>query len=393
MKILLIAKFFPPASSVASHRLFSFAKYLPEFGIQVDIITPKRKGVSEYDISTMKIIYPNEETSSSTRFMKKKNILLDILKYSGVRSFKYYLTSHFFHNTAKLFKKKKSVDYDAVLCSYGTEDILRIGYFLHKKFDLPLLLDYRDPWFDNLYAKWTPLDKLVIYFLEKRIITSASLITAATKGVKNFIESRYKISAHVVYNGFFSENVKNSCKKVDGNKLKFCYCGSLYGGFQPVDVFFPILAKNPNYILDIAVFDQIDVDLINSLKNTFDVRSQVNIFINLSNNESLSLQQQADILLYLNRMDGKTQCVLATKIYEYMAIGKFIFGIGHKDDEIAQIFKDYNLGVYITKTAEMQDGINKFFSWTREKRKDISFFNRRNQAGILAEHIKNTLSV
>jgi glycosyltransferase involved in cell wall biosynthesis len=389
MRILLIAKFFPPANSVASHRLYSFARYLPEFGIDVDVLTPEREGTLFYDLSGMTIFYPNRETISVTKYVKRKNRIRDILKYSGIRSFKHYLWSSFFRSAKKFVKKLDFKKYDAVMASYGPEDAVHIAYYIHRKTHLPFILDYRDLWYDNLYAKWTPIDKLIIHRLEKRIVDSTILLTAATDGVRKQIEKRYGIPGNVIYNGFFDDAFDTpAAGENNGSRISFCYTGSLYGGIQPIHILFPLLAHNPSYHLHIAVLDEIDYYYVNDLVKKYAVDDQVHCYPNLSNSQAVSLQQQANILLYLNRMDGSATCVLAVKLFEYMKTGKFILGIGHSEDEAKVLFRKYHLGAYVTSSEDLPAALEQVKTWKSPSRADIAFFNRKNQAEILAKEIK-----
>jgi hypothetical protein len=51
MKLLIITYFFPPLNSIASLRLYSFAKYLTEFGLDVTVFTTPKK-VNNMDYSS-----------------------------------------------------------------------------------------------------------------------------------------------------------------------------------------------------------------------------------------------------------------------------------------------------------------------------------------------------
>lgn len=393
MRILLVTKFFPPANSVASHRLYSFARYLPEFGIDVDVLTPEREGTLLCDSAGMTIFHPNKESSSVTKFVKRKNVIRDFLKYSGIRSIRYYLRSPFFRYSKIFIKQLDLTKYDAVMASYGPEDSVHIAYYIHCKTHLPFLLDYRDLWYDNLYANWTPLDKLIIYQLERKIINSTILITAATNGVRKQIEKRYGTSATIIYNGFFNDFADQSVESANfDSQIHFCYTGSLYGGIQPIHILFPLLVQNPLYQLHIAVFDEIDSDHVKKLVKQFAVKGQVHCYPGLSNAQALHLQQQANILLYLNRMDGFATCVLAVKLFEYMKTGKYILGIGHSDDEARELFEQYNLGAYITRSEDLAEAVGQAKTWKSSLRSDITFFDRKKQAEILAGEIKNSLS-
>jgi hypothetical protein len=392
MRILLIANFFPPAHVIAAHRIYSFAKYLPEFGIDITVMTPKRSGKLDLDTSNIEIIHTHTDSNAVNKFVKKKNRIRNLLKYSGIRSIKYYLTSQFFREAKKVIDQKIISEFDAVLASYGNEDALRISYYINKKYSLPLIIDYRDLWFDNLYMNWTPLDKAFIYLLEKKIIAKAFLVTTVSKSLSKQLTKRYNVNPHVIYNGYF-DFIKDypAFAKTKENKITFCYCGSLYGGIQPLETFFPLLVKNQNYFLNIAVLDEIDQKLVMDLVRQFNVKNKVRLYYNLRYEEAIALEKQADYLLFLNRLDGLAKGVLTGKIFEYIALKKYIVGIGHKDDEAGEIINEYNLGCYCSDSEELDKKIKTVLENKAPQKLDTSFFDRKEQANILAKLIKDNL--
>jgi len=394
MRILLISNFFPPANSIAAHRIYSFARYFPELGIDVEVLTPRRKGTLDLDLSGITVHFPYEEHKDANKFSKQKNWLRNLARYSGIRSWRYYLTSKFYHSSKKYFTTDFTTRFDAVLASFGNEDALRLAYYVHRKFGLPLIIDYRDLWYDNYHLNWTPLDKLVIYMLEKRIIKKAALISTVSKNLSAQIAKRYSVDAAVVYNGYFDLVQEFSTEKRDfgqSNVVNFCYCGSLYGGVRPVQAFFPLLSQNSNYILNIAVLDDVDQKLIESLANKYNVENQIHVFRNLSYRQAIALEKQSDYLLFLNRLDGMDKGVLTGKLFEYIALEKPIIGFGHPDDEAGELIREYHLGCYCSSAQELSRWLEQNKTFMRIENEMVSFFNRKVQARIFAQLIKDRL--
>ena len=395
MRILLISNFFPPVNSIAAHRIYSFAKYFPEFGIDIEVLTPKRKGTLDFDLGGRTIHFPCEENKDANKFTKRQNWLKNVLKYSGIRSWRYYLTSKFYHSSKIILEADFLGRFDAVLASFGNEDALRLAYYVHRKSGLPLIIDYRDLWYDNHHLNWTPLDRLVIYMLEKRIIKKAALVSTVSKNLSAQLAKRYGVNAAVVYNGYFDLVLELSVEKrdfVQSDVITFCYCGSLYGGVRPVQEIFPLLSQNSNYVLNIAVFDDVDRHLIKSLAQKHDVENQLHVFHNLSYRQAIALEKQSDYLLFLNRLDGLDKGVLTGKLFEYIALGKPIVGFGHSDDEAGELIREYHLGCYCSSAQELSHWIEQKQTAVQNENKMTSFFNRKAQARVLAQLIKERIS-
>ncbi|MBD3378156.1 glycosyltransferase [candidate division KSB1 bacterium] len=385
IKILLVTKYFPPLNTVASHRTYAFAKYLCEYGIVTDVITPQYEGSLNQDTSKLCIYYTHKEIKAVNSFVGPQNRVKNWFKKTGIRSFIYYIKSSFFYAGRRTIQRIEN-KYNAVMVSFGPEEVLRLGKYIHKKFNIPLIIDYRDLWLDNHFKDWTWLDRKIIYWLEKRILQHASLVITVSENLANQIFRRYGVSAEIIYNGFLGKQ-----KPLKNHNHHICYCGSLYGGLRPISYIFPALKQNPHFHMTVYVFDRLDADLILNLAKSYNVENRVNIGINKTYQDSTELMENSSILLFLNRTDGKAKGVLSGKLFEYMRTGNFILGIGHPNDEARQIIEKYRLGAYASTHNQVSEILSQFHTWKPEKRQQIEFFSRKNQTKHLARLIHSSL--
>ncbi|MBN1542371.1 glycosyltransferase [candidate division KSB1 bacterium] len=392
MKLLLITPYFPPANTIASHRLYSFARYLPQQEIDVEVVTPDRPGNLTFDLNGIVVHRTHRDTTAVNAFSRTRGSLRELVKHTGIRALRYYSPTPFVRSGLSLFDHKELKRFDAVMASFSTEDALRLAYLIHTRYGLPLLIDYRDLWLDNRYATWKPMDKLIIYHIEKNLVHASSLVTTVSQTLSEQLRQRYGIDAVVIYNGFFSFNRNPSpVRQPKSNTLRLCYCGSLYGGLRPIHALFPYLAKHPSLYFDIAVLDATDAAYVNRLIKEYDLASRVSLYIDLAHEKAIALEQQADVLVLLNTVDGEGKGVLSGKFFEYMGAGKFILGIGHPEDEAADLIRRYNLGIYT-------DGKTDFFhridlsEWKPPDAETLARFDRKNQAFRLANEIKKALA-
>ncbi|HDP98011.1 MAG TPA: hypothetical protein ENN22_02370, partial [bacterium] len=161
LKILLITNFFPPANTVASHRLYSFARYLPEFGIDVDVFTPERKGTLTYDLQSIKQIHPYQDFSEINKFSRDSNYLRSLVRLTGLVPLFRYLHNQIYLKGKSYFLKERIQSYDAIFISFGPENVLRLGQYLSRKFRIPLIIDYRDLWLNYLFSNPSLFDQLI----------------------------------------------------------------------------------------------------------------------------------------------------------------------------------------------------------------------------------------
>ncbi|MBN1464229.1 glycosyltransferase [candidate division KSB1 bacterium] len=386
MRILLITNFFPPTNIIASFRMYSFATYLPDFGVKVDVLTPRRSGSLSLDLSNIDVHYPLE-LPVSFQFATRRNVVKQVLKHTGIRAFRHYATSAFYHSSLQYASKLDKNRYSAILASYPLEDSLRIGYALSRRWDTPLIVDYRDLWLQNGYADWTPMDALFIRILEGRINRHASLVIASTRGATEKLQKRFGKKVATIYNGFWDEEPRgkqNRDAAMQKDRITFCYCGSLYGGKRPLEWLFPLLAQDKKYHLKVAVLEEIDANVVKRYAEASGVKQQVELYVGLTSAEADRLEVDSDVLILLNLPHARGNDVIPAKFYRHLLKGRFIMGLGHKNDEVGAILRELNAGIYLSH----RDDINLFFGaydgWNIDKRRDIGFYSRKAQAGRLA---------
>ena len=382
---------------MASHRVYSFAKYLPLHGIHVDVLTPRRPGNLEYDISDMSILYSHDDPSTYNVFNRKSGVLKKIVRHAGARPVYHYLTSRLYRETVRTFDRSRYREYDAILASFGPEGVLRLARFLSRKLNLPLILDYRDLWYDHPFYPTTPCDDLMIRCIEGRIIRGACLVTTVSEGLAGTLRKRYGCNPSVVYNGYFDDDVQDSQPRersdVPENGLRIGYFGSLYGGQRPIQMIFPLMAERENLQLITALFDEVDCRIVSRLAKQWNVEDRVEIHRGLRNDEAMSLQSGCDILLFLNKIDGSAKGILSGKLFEYMAARTFVLGIGHRNDEAARIIEECRLGIFLDDEASLPSVFDCYHDWEGPDETGIQRYTRARQAKRLATMIKERLSL
>ncbi|MFZ5517146.1 MAG: glycosyltransferase [Candidatus Zhuqueibacterota bacterium] len=390
MRILLITNYFPPANTVASHRLYSFVKYLPDFGIDIDVCTPRRTGTLEYNLNSIIQIFLYPDDSQLNKFSADLSFLRRFLRFTGLVPLYRYLRNQLFLKGKAYFNSERMSNYQAIFVSFGPESVLRLGYYLSRKYNLPLIVDYRDLWLNILIPNPSLFNRFIISFIEKRIIQHAALITTVSQNLAAELHSRYQCESVIIYNGYFDDiHVKGDFElsAVEKSDIIIGYSGSLYNGIRPIEVIFPALKNLSKLKLHVAIFDDIDYNYVINLCKKFSVNHKVVIYQNLTNEQSILFQRLCDILLLLNRMDGSWKGALTGKLFEYISARKFILGIGHPSDEAAEIIQRLKIGVYVNSTEQASKFFETIDHFNLVTPEDTSFFTRRNQTKILAEAI------
>jgi glycosyltransferase involved in cell wall biosynthesis len=205
--VLIIAYYFPPMGLSGVQRTQKFVKYLPQFGWKPTVITVTPTGYFAQDYTLLEelkhldVEIHRVGSLDPTRLFKKKGVVQ--MPSERVRKTLSFISDIFFIPDNKIgWKRKvlktvdglfKSKKFDIVFATSPPYTDFLIGSEIHKKYKIPLVLDYRDVWHEYPYKVYpTPLHKYLNYKLEKQILHSASKVITTNRRVKELLLSRYK---------------------------------------------------------------------------------------------------------------------------------------------------------------------------------------------------------
>ena len=235
MRLLLISYYFPPDRSAGGFRASSFCKYFHDKGIKVDLLTSNRASLSK----GIKEAYNIREAFVAPRpklrdwgYKTKILAILELLKLDTLLFF----PDIFFPWIKKAVKAGiralKLNKYDAILATAPPFSVFFVGYDLSKRFNIPLILDYRDPWNDQPFKKipW-PVIKHKHKKWENKIASSATMIFTVGGECAKMISASANVSLekiNVIHNGFFAEDLPDTRAEKDNNIFTIGYFGNIY---------------------------------------------------------------------------------------------------------------------------------------------------------------------
>ncbi|MCX7870809.1 MAG: glycosyltransferase [bacterium] len=435
MKVLIITYFFPPLNSVASLRLYSFAKYLTEFGLDVTVFTTPKKNIlndndffinNGYKVIELPIPKP-------FKIISINKLVNRFSKVTGV-----YYKNRFPDDSDRWLKPAvnylKDFTFDVVISSYGPYVCHNIALNLKKYCRIKFwVADFRDLFTDSPIYTGIPF----FYFIEKKMeqafLNNADLITVVSQSMRNLLSLKTNKNIEVIYNGFFEENYDfvfnsnnlisfNSLKNPDSNNLlkilynkdilKIVYTGTIYKSQKIDNLLVAISDLKKQGVLN---FDNFRFILAGSYDIIYDIKKynleDIYIYLGLLDfKDSLRLQYLADILLMpleevnIKKADNieKYKGILTGKLFEYLGLNLYkltpIWVINKTiDDEKLEIlinsgvstifFDDINkIKNYLIKFLKDKEGALKEY---RVNNKFISQFSRKKQAEKLYRVITN----
>lgn len=413
LKVLFISFFFPPLGGAGCQRPMKFIKYLPQFGWQATVLTSNSVDYHNIDHSLM------DEIRSVPFDLVRTGIFELKMVYEWMYKFRLNGLAHSMRNWEfkfdlpdrrigwlpkayvagfKMIQREKP---DVIFSTSAPFTSHLIGLLLKQKTGLPWVADFRDEWTDTPYFEYGAFSKSVNLFLENKVLKNADCVVSVNHEITRLLSAkrpaREKSKFVTIPNGFDEEDIQRAIAgRTDSNgKFIFTHVGSFYASRKP-DAFLKSLAE----LLEQGKLDrdQVEVRFIGSpadakLVADLNLQDCVNNSIGFVPHENaLRYLAESSAVLLIVRDKGAKQ-VTTGKLFEYLALGKPILGIGSKGTDGGDIIEKTNTGVNLT--ADDREGIssailNLYSDWKnggsrfRPNAAEINKYSRKNIARCLS---------
>lgn len=368
-RVLILAYDFPPYVSVGGLRPYSWYKYLNEFDVYPVVVTRQwnNKFGNHLDYiakgTSNKAILEKTDFGEIIKAPYSPNLANRIMLKHGETRFKlirkivsaYYEFAQFIlyigpkasvYKTAKQYLKSHKVD---VIIATGDPFILfRYASRLSKKYTIPWIADYRDPWSQNFNIQKRFLLEKWHSFFEKRIVKSASAITTVSDFLKVKISEVVKDKTyHILPNGYDPDALKNIATiPQQSETLNIAFVGSIYD-WHPLRSFlrvfskFVTLNKDVNIKLNFYGINLYGVSYQYGLdelvaKEFPELENYICIHKKIPNNELLAKLAEQNLLLLFNYYS-----YMGTKIFDYIALKRAILFCYSNDAEAKALKRKY----------------------------------------------------
>ena len=378
--ILMIATYFPPMAGIGTVRITKFVKYLPIYGWNPTVVTIGEKNIPTYDESLLKDIKDNINVIRIDFKQKNKDISKDFYK-----------------------ALKKEIDgiilknkYDAVFITGGPFYIFPIGKYIFEKYNIPYIIDFRDPWKlqrindkTNLIKLKSKIKRISIGRIEKKILKKASLICTVNDTMTDQYKKEYPMLQEKIYtitNGFDKDDYeKIQPKKFE--KFTIVYTGKfgVSAGFRdPTPIFKVIHSLNQKgYQIEFIHVGK-EEDKIIELAKKFEIINYCKFVGFKPFKEANSYCKGASLLLLIG---GKEKSEQTGKIFDYIGCQKNILAITTGKSEIDTVCKNVNI-----ETIRHED-LNKIEEFIKEQynnhttlnMKQTNMYDRKVLTGRLAQ--------
>lgn len=392
LKLAIIAAHFPQESNIASLRPYYFASHLSELGFDVQVVTVIRASQPDdlnFDLSQLninrvpnkyfdlfrKLVLGNKKAEKATSELRNNSTLFSKVKLSligAARKYGIFCSQRwpdFFDLWAKTaYQGISNQKFDIILTTAPPYAVHKVGYWYKKKHPKTIwVADWRDLWVHHPIYPGLPIIRYYEKYLELKYFKCADINTFATEGMVRKVKSYcHNLTAEVLYNGFDLSYNKSSNHKSNGDVFRLVYTGTVYPGYRDaaelLAAFSNALARTPSQKINVQFVFAGSCESVLDMARNLKILEYVRVLGRLTRDEAISLQYEADGLIYLDcvSLDGSTE-VIGGKLFEYLCMRKPIISVNSPPNgEAASLLELSGLGKVFY--VGQQENLINFFS-------------------------------
>lgn len=372
MNILIIAYYWPPAGGSGVQRWLYMANHLADIpGNNVFVFVPDTQDYQVLDPTLSADISPKltiikrpiwDPAHFYNKVAGEKNkIGIGMSTASKQKSFiqkmGLWFRANVFIPDSRVFWVKPSYKFlkkyieqnniDVIVTTGPPHSIHLIGLKLKKYFDKKIIwvADFRDPWSEIYYIEVLKPPQLALNKIKKyeyKTLTNADIITVTANDLANkFKKISNNINIQVIENGYEKTFFEKDVLTTAPSKFNIIHLGVLSQPRNPSNLWKAldeIKKQNKEFskISKIKLIGNIDGSIIEEI-NKNDLQDITQILPPVSHQESIKYQMDAAILLLIIENASSAKSIIPGKIFEYLAAGRPILGIGPTDGEVSMI--------------------------------------------------------
>lgn len=417
-KVLIITYYWPPSGGSGVQRCLYFVKYLKQFGWEPIVYTVENGEYPVIDhslekeipdgveIIRTKIWEPYQLYKKFTGQKKEQRLKPLIVTEKKERQLAHkistWIRGNFFVPDARKFWIRPSIKVltkylednpvDLIFSSSPPQSVHLIAMALKKKFQIPWLADFRDPWTkisyypDLMLTKWADKKHKS---LEKKVLKFADIVTTVSWSCQQDFETIGERKVEVITNGY-EDNIPIPKIQPDSDFFTLSYTGTLSRDRNPLVIWEglkELVDENPDLLqkLKIRFIGNIDDSVFDSLNDLG--LSQIIERVGYVNHSKVFEYLASSNLLLLIGIPGD-KGVLTGKLFEYLYSRKPIISIGPGGGDIERILNETQAGVNID-FHEKKAFKKALFAFINES---IKFEEHSSSNGILSKFSRKNLT-
>ena len=385
-RCLLISYYFAPRVGIGSQRPTKLAKYLPHYGWEPVILTPKLPGqpldsmrIIETDykdaLSSFKAFWgfnQRESVQNTLNIHTGKNGNSPALKYRIIKFAKEIIAYpdqqrgwyKFAVQSGREFLDRERVDV-MLSTSYPVTSHI-IASELKKKYRIPWVADLRDLWTQNHFNKKFNIIRRFEQRLELETLAQADALVTVTPRFADKLKILHRNKYIIcITNGYDSDDFLEAAQRWT-KKFTITYTGTFYNGKRDPSLLFDAISSllKENRIdrnrLEIRFCGPHDDWLVGAVSK-YDLNDVVTLYGNVSREEALEKQKESQILLLLLDSNNNEEDVYPAKIFEYFGARRPIIAVGGSGGAAKELLDETNAGEFAVDKSALKAVLYRYY--------------------------------
>ncbi len=417
-KVLIVAYYWPPSGGSGVQRWLKFVKYLPQWGWEPFVFTPENPSFTIRDESLLKdvpmeaevircpIWEPYESFFKLSGVFGKNSRSADIVTTKNKSLFQRlttFIRANFLIPDPRIFWVRPSVKFlhdflienqiRTIITTGPPHSIHLIGYHLKRKNpSLRWLADFRDPW-----SEWGLLDSLNVGAfarslhkkLERKVLKSADRIITITPFYVRKFEALAERRVTLLTNGYDDDDFK-SLQIEPTEKFVIRHVGIINERCDPrpfMEVIEMLIHENSDFAssLHIDYVGEVHSRITEFVSSSPALNARTTFTKSVPHSQLISMYGKSSLLLLVLTGYKDAEGYLPGKLFEYLATGLPILGIGPEDGDAAALLRTTGAGEMIGDSNESRvrsKVLDYFYEWKRgttpTRSHDVSKYSRKN---------------
>ena len=257
---------------------------------------------------------------------------------------------------------------DLVFASGPPFTTLLAGYFLSRRGRTPLVLEFRDRWWDDPYYPPPAWLLAVNRFVERRLVAASLGLSTVSEPWAETYRARYDKPVAVTYNGYDAKSIDAAAvPEADPEApLSIVYTGGIYPGRRDPAPLFEAMASLGEARQDVRIdFYGTDPAMVYPIADRFGVRDSIKVHPQVPHERAIALQKAADVLLLMQWDDPREQGNVPGKFFEYIGVLRPILILGLRDGVPASLARERGAGVHGANPEQIAEQLK---DWIAAKR-------------------------
>lgn len=378
-RVLIISYYWPPSGGSGVQRWLKFAKYLPSNGWETVVFTPENPDFDIADISLEKdipgavniikhrIIEPysvlnffgkgkaNAGVGSGPKAKKNKTLFSRIMLWIRGNVFIPDPRILWVRPATKvIFNYLQENPVDVVVSTGPPHSMHLIAKKVKNRFDIPWIADFRDPLSAmDVYDEYlmTQRSRKKLMQVEQEILNECDIVLSVTPSLDEMLLSFDKSKLRVITNGYDETDFQQSTVNKESKTFRLLHAGTLGAVRNPIGLWDALesLSNERRDLLELLKIDfvgNVSPEIIDLVKSSSNLNRMVSFLGYMSRAELGKHYTNTDALLLAIHSSAVGKVSIPGKVFEYMASGKPILGLGAVNSDASKVINKSKTGSF-----------------------------------------------